>query len=785
MGWMLAVLVVWSALGTCVHSQAPPMEDEAPPAFDGLFGADLLSLDAPEDDATGAHVQFTGMFQLQEGSRSGRLTLTATMQPGYHVYSTTQPRGGPLPTVIQVLESADYRLTGEFAADRDPSVHEDAAFPGVRLEQFEREVTWTAPLELAESAELESLQIHATVNGQLCEASGSCELIADVPVVASFAGYLPSPQAAGEFRDEDGHITLVGHVEPKVAAPGGTIHLVVTARLAPNRHVYGWAASDPNKISKPALIVLRKTSGWRHGKPQASVEPKAVESGLPEEPIQYYHEDTVSWTVPLQVPKDAVAGQYELAGAIGFQTCTPTNCDPPRGVDFQVQVAVSPQPVRGTIPLELTPTSYAKVAQDAAVAADALSHKAGGTAGAASMDWSDKSLVAVLGLAFLAGLILNVMPCVLPVIGLKIMAFVQQAGGSRREILSLNLWFSLGLLTVFWILAAAAIFAGYSWAEHFGSVRFMVTMIGIVFAFGLSFLGVWEIPIPGFVGSSAVQNAAEREGAIGAYSKGVLSTVLATPCAGPLLVPTVSWAIGQPAGLTWLVFTCIGLGMASPYLLIGAFPRLIEFLPKPGLWMETFKQLMGFLLIGTAIFLFNSLEHKYAVPTLTLLLGIGIGCWWLGRTPMTAALPIRLLGWGKALATIAVAAVIGFLVLVPRHELPWIPYSRAVLDQHLVEGRTVLVDFTADWCMTCKTNEAVALNRTEVARRIGQLNAVALKADKTHADPEIDKLLVELGNAGRVIPFYAVFPAGGGEPITLGGLVSQRQVLDALEQAGR
>jgi thiol:disulfide interchange protein len=137
--------------------------------------------------------------------------------------------------------------------------------------------------------------------------------------------------------------------------------------------------------------------------------------------------------------------------------------------------------------------------------------------------------------------------------------------------------------------------------------------------------------------------------------------------------------------------------MAAPYLLIGALPRLIGFLPKPGPWMETFKQLMGFLLIGTAIFLFNSVEHKYAVPTLTLLLGIGLGCWWLGRTPMTATFPVRLLGWAKCLAVIALAAVIGFLVLVPRHELPWIPYSRTVLDQHLAEGRTVLIDFTAHW----------------------------------------------------------------------------------------
>ena len=156
---------------------------------------------------------------------------------------------------------------------------------------------------------------------------------------------------AGEFRGEDGHITIVGHVEPKVAAPGGTIHLVITAKLAPTWHVYGWAETDPKKISKPTLIVLRRTSRWRYGRPQSSVEPKAEASGLKEEPILYYHEDTVTWTVPMQVPKDAQAGEYDLAGALGFQTCTRTACDLPAGVDFQARVAVAPQPVKGTIPL--------------------------------------------------------------------------------------------------------------------------------------------------------------------------------------------------------------------------------------------------------------------------------------------------------------------------------------------------------------------------------------------------------------------------------------------------
>ena len=194
-----------------------------------------------------------------------------------------------------------------------------------------------------------------------------------------------------------------------------------------------------------------------------------------------------------------------------------------------------------------------------------------------------------------------------------------------------------------------------------------------------------------------MQGAAEREGAVGAFSKGVLSTVLATPCAGPLLVPAVSWAIAQPAWLTFLAFTCIGLGMATPYLLIGAFPQLISFLPKPGPWMDTFKQLMGFLLLGTVVFLFSSLEQKWVMPTLTLLLGVGIGCWWLGRTPMTAEFSTRMIAWASSLAMIAAGRRRSASSCWCR-EISWTGFrSRVLCWSNIEEGRTVLVDFTAHW----------------------------------------------------------------------------------------
>ena len=249
-----------------------------------------------------------------------------------------------------------------------------------------------------------------------------------------------------------------------------------------------------------------------------------------------------------------------------------------------------------------------------------------------------------------------------------------------------------------------------------------------MFAFALSFLGVWEIPIPGFVGSGKAGELAAQEGPAGAFSKGMLTTVLATPCSGPLLVPALAWAVAQPATIAYSAFACVGLGMASPYLVIGAFPQLIRFLPKPGAWMETLKQIMGFVLLGTVVFLLTFIAIPYVVPTLAFLIGLWAACWWIGRTPLTESLDKKLSAW---IGAAAFAALIGFFSfgwldgvmnsrfqravdreLIQRNqeidtlasqevsdgdELPWQLYTPALLEKLTAEQKTVLVDFTADW----------------------------------------------------------------------------------------
>ena len=270
----------------------------------------------------------------------------------------------------------------------------------------------------------------------------------------------------------------------------------------------------------------------------------------------------------------------------------------------------------------------------------------------------------------------------------------------------------------------------------------------------------------------------------------------------------------QPIYLTYLVFGAVGLGMASPYLLIGLFPKLIGFLPKPGNWMITFKQVMGFVLLATVIYLMTFIPIPFVVPTALLLLGIGIACWRLGTVVTVGTRTQKLRAWGEAVLITSVVTLVSFGwlegLMAERFEraaqrmtgspaaiqhvsknaeqtgIPWEPFSRDRLEELIRDGKTVFVDFTADWCLTCQANEAVAIETAEVRELLKQNGIVALRADKTEPAPDVDETLRLLGNKAASIPFYAVFPAGRPQkPITLDGIfTSPKPILDALTSAG-
>jgi suppressor for copper-sensitivity B len=841
---LCGILLTWLCFVASMSAQEPGVPFDSQPGGFALdsesFGTAGVSGDVGQD------LRLSGTLKLREGSREGILQVTATMTDGWHVYALTQ-KGGPGPSALTVKSPDKIEVLGPFRPDEAPETREVAEFD-VPIAEHYGSVIWTAPIRLAEGVDPQTVELEVLFDGILCHDTKGCVPAMDTPVVVRFEGTLDAAEAeaaipvAGEFRADRSHVTIRGHIEPAAVQPGGSVRLVLTAINDESWHVYAYAAKDPSEVAKPTLIVVTEPADWTMGEVQASSEP-TVKREEGEAPVAY-HGGTVSWTVDLQVPQDAAEGVVRLAGMIGYQTCTDINCDRPLAAEFQVDVPVASAIRDGQLPLEFSAASYGTVARAADARQSRVSDPAAGVAQAApsasgsrQIDfwavtfeklgfqetdgrWTHSRMPSValnayaltalavalaLAVSFLGGLILNIMPCVLPVIGLKLMAFVQQSGESRWRIFMLNVWYSLGMWLVFLIFATVAavlhlLGSTFAWGEHLGDPAFSIPLLLLVFTLGLSMFGVWEIPIPGFVGSGKANELAMKEGPAGAFFKGVLTTILATPCSGPFVGVAVGIAVIAPIWLNFAMFTAMALGMASPYLIIGAFPQLIKWLPKPGEWMNTMKEFMGFILMGTGVWIIYFLENRFIVPILSLLVGVAATCWIIGGTSFTATTTKRIRNWGWGLLFSLVGFWL-FLALLPppsdsvavqrtvsdsSPELPWEPFTPGLLQQYRQEGRTVLVDFTADWCLTCKTNEAVALNTFDTKRLVLENDVVTLKADKTHrrTSEDVNQLLVELGNFGKTVPFLAIYPADGDQPILLDGLISKAQVLTALNQAG-
>jgi thiol:disulfide interchange protein DsbD len=576
--------------------------------------------------------------------------------------------------------------------------------------------------------------------------------------------------------------------------------LVIIAQIADGLHIYAQSQPKPflaTKISTAAsstgitavgdFIADRKPIQIRH--PQLNTD-------------LHEYEGTVQWRATVVLADNT--SRVKIDGNVFAQACEEERCFAPQTYSFTAELdteAVAENPF----------TTVASSTHDVNTVSGSFSVSQLQVDSAANT----QSAWTVIPLAFVAGFLLNFMPCVLPVVGLKLLSFVQQANSDRKRILLMNLAYTAGLLSVMLILATLAVFAGFGWGEQFSSVGFTVTLSAIVFAFGLSFLGVWEIPMPGFIGASSGQ--AKQEGYVGAFSKGILSTLLATPCSGPFLGAALAWAVTQPTYLTYSVFAAVGIGMASPYLVVGLFPATIRFLPKPGNWMVTFKQTMGFVMLATVVYLLSFMPVAAVVPTILLLLGIGLALWFASRTPIYAPGAQQLKAWSIAAVLIVATtfASFGWLqgVMQLRFEraavrllekqseeiqltstfadqgrgehIAWQSYSPELLESLVREGKPVFVDFTADWCLTCKANEATAIETDAVAEALRDTGAVALRADKTEPNPAVDDLLRKLGNSAASIPFYAVFSAEDpGNPITFDGVfASPAPVVDALRTA--
>jgi thiol:disulfide interchange protein len=397
----------------------------------------------------------------------------------------------------------------------------------------------------------------------------------------------------------------------------------------------------------------------------------------------------------------------------------------------------------------------------------------------------------IIGLAFLGGIILNLMPCVFPVLFLKGLALVNSSREERHKLRTHGLVYAFGILVSFWalvgvLLALRGAGARLGWGFQFQSPIFLFLMAGLLFFLGLSLAGQFEI---GLTLTSAGGSLAQKQGYTGSFFTGVLAVIVATPCTAPFMGAAIGYALTAPALVTFAVFTALAFGLAAPYVALTLQPAWTRILPRPGVWMEVLRQIVSLPIFGFVIWLAWVIAASYGSAMLAALLSgfllLAIAGWFLGRWPAK--------GWSAVLAGLIILCFVGLGVYskqtlaASRTDLAtsastssgeWQPWSDAAVKQYQSQGRPVFVDFTAKWCLSCQVNERVALTRPEVMKAFEDAHVALLKADWTQQDPAIAQALQSLGRNG--VPAYALYPPGGGAPTLLPEALTPGIVIDAV-----
>ena len=735
--------------------------------------------------------------RIEARDTSNVLVIVAKLGSGWHLYSLEQKPGGPRPTKITIADESAYLPEAPFVATPPPEKKTIDGVPGwegLIVEEHAGTVTWTAPLEKNPQSKKDA--VVGNISLQLCK-DNACTPPQTIPFSALLTETNEETTTPViQHLPERGHVAIEGSVGLPTQSDNGCLAWPIRIELLPQPgwHLYA-PKTDPTTAigqGKPSIISLAPSGAVRvceilANEPQLLDDPELRAAGAVEGSIQF--------TLQVEQQDSGLSNDSDqtrqLEAIIGYQTCSDVTCDPPWASRLSITL---PKGNDDSPKLVFSDSRYGEAAQHPATLTFPSQEKlqlSSATRPAEPVPAQSLSLPVALLAGLLGGLILNLMPCVLPVLGLKLMSFAQQSGRARQEIFQLNLWYCAGLYAVFFVLATASVAANLglagnnlAWGEQFTSSGFNITMAAIVFSFALSFLGVWELPIPGFIGSTAGK-VQTQEGPAGSFFKGVLSTVLATPCSGPFLGPVFGFTLTQPTGVTYAVFAAIATGMALPYFIVGIFPSLIRFVPKPGPWMETLKEVLGFVMLGTVVFLFTFLDSNYFVPTFALLISIWIGCWWVGRYQKTKGMA-GLIQWLQAAAVSVTLGTLVFSFLGPSDSvIDWKPFSKERLAELRSNGSTVMVDFSAEWCLTCKYNLAFAIETSRVKTALEKSKIVPMLADWTDGSPEIKAMLESLSS--KSIPVLAFFPPNtkgmeGSSPIILRDLVTESQVLDAIEK---
>lgn len=753
---------------------------------------------------------------IQPGGQT-ELAVEVNIEAGWHIYHPALHTG--IPTVVSFDAPPGVKI-GEVRYPR-PHLGQMAGIES--LELFGR-VVFLAPLTLEAGVEPgTTLTLKATVTALACkelclpiEQTASLTLPvtaktgkpANAKLFEEAGRQMPPPLAAAPYIK--GSQLGVTPDKIKIKKPAEVTAVIKVQR---DHHIQDRDPGVEGLI--PSRLFIEKLDGITFEKP---IWPKPYVREMPGLGKVREQSGEVKVRVPFQITDQKFrAGPVRLRVLLQYQCCTDAGmCYPPEMAEGFIEfTADTPNTPVTSVAEE---PSAEETVDSAAVAAETSQSEVERQEAAAASAEGERGLgnfALMIVFGFLGGLILNITPCVLPVVSIKVLSFVQQAGEDPKRVFRLGLAFCAGIMVWFWVFAALSA-AGNVPLQNPGVV---LGVGSIVFVLALNLFGVFEIVLPG-AAVGTLDEVTRREGYAGSFFKGLLATLLGTACTAPFLATALAYTFTQPKIVGILIFSSAGLGMSSPYLLLSAKPDWLKFVPKPGPWMITFKQAMGFVLLATAVWLLWILKGLLGANGVVWTVGfwgfLALAVWLLGKikptwettgrlTTWVGALAIALFGWWFSFSVmfdwraatrpvtqevdkidpVIVGAITAEVAASDWNDhIPWQPWHPGGLAEELSRrGYTIYIDYTADWCLTCQANKRVALEIRSTRALMRDLRVIPIKADFTVRNPVMHGEIKAWDRP--TVPLNLVYPPGRPDaPIKLPVILTPNIVKDALEKAG-
>ena len=622
-------------------------------------------------------------------------------------------------------------------------------FGGEDFNGYHGEVMLLTELKLAPDVPEGPLELRVNVEWQECKeicVQGEASLVAallvadeseasgDAAEIARWharAGGSRSPPSSVPNVGAKTEVTLV--LEAEQATAGGTVLAGVRFRIPDKWHIF-W--KNPGDLGEAPGVKWNLPEGVTAGELEWPRHELYESMGFRQ---NVYH-DEVMLVVPLTLAKDLKTGQLKLEARVSWQECE-VSC------------------VQGEANVE----AVLHIGDERVASGDAGEIKSWRAkvpppgSEYATVDWG--RLGGMLLLAFAGGLILNLMPCVLPVIALKVMGFVNQREEAPSHARRMGILYGLGVVFSFLVMVGALLAVragagGETWGMQMQNQWFLLFLTVLMTLVALNLFGVFEVTLGG-AASAAAGEMAGREGNLGAFANGMLMVALATPCLAPMLGTAIGFALTQPALVVTLLFVTVALGLALPYVVLSFKPGWLRFLPKPGMWMESFKKAMGFPMLAAAVWLAwltaGKLDDAGGLRVGLLLVLVGMAAWIYGEF-IQRGTARRGLAWLGASGASAAAAACLFVF---HDKLDWKPWSQAAVREAREAGHPVLVDFTADWCLTCKANKRTSIEVDAVREKIAATGTVVFKGDFTDKNAAMADFIKSHGRPG--VPLVLVY----------------------------